>query len=328
MTRGSRNGLIAFIVLLVAAIGITIAVKSGRGHGSGNAGLQSTTIQLSWKAEPLFGGIYVAQAKGYFKEAGYEVTLVHGSGDDPAVQLIGAGTGPLIGTAGGASTLIGRSKGIPIKSVLMIYPRTPTVMVSLPRSPISKPQDMLGKRIGLIPGGGTTNEYRALCEANGIDRAKVTEVTVDWSATPLLNGDVDALIFFEDTVPVQLAVQGKNPVLMRFRDFGVDLYALNIIANDSIIQKDPEGVKKLTQAIARGYEVVRSHPDEASDVFLKAYPERDPAFVRASMKVVATMLGGKIGEQSREGWESSIETLSKLGLLSRRPTVDEVMAKP
>src|SRR5262245_48691024 len=100
MTGGSKVGLAAFIVVLAVTIGAVLVLNSGRGPGLGSEtdGLRQTTIQLSWKAEPLFGGIYVARAKGYFKEAGFDVTLVHGSGDDAAVQLIGAGTGPLIGT--------------------------------------------------------------------------------------------------------------------------------------------------------------------------------------------------------------------------------------
>jgi len=316
---------IVLVTLVLLAIGAVLVLRP---HGPVST-LKRTSIQIDWKAEPLYAGIWVAKAKGYFSEAGFEVDILQGNGAALATQVIGVGNGPVIGTANGAQTAIARSKGIPVKSVAVLYPHTATVMVSLPRAPIATPKDMVGKRVGLIPGTVTTNEYRALLEANAIERSTVSEVQVDWNVTPLLTGDVDGLIFYEDNVPVQLQLTGNNPVVMRFRDYGVDVYSLNIIVNETAYGRDEVNLDKLVKAILKGYEDLRRDPDEAAAIFLKEFPERDAAYVRASMKVVAGLLGeSQIGTQTKDGWEKTLRTLNHLGMLEKDVASADVWVTP
>jgi ABC-type nitrate/sulfonate/bicarbonate transport system substrate-binding protein len=322
-------------VVLLASIAIAVAgfiwSRGGTDGGSGAAAptlgtpLKRISFQIDWKAEPLYAGLWIARSKGYFAKAGFDVDILQGNGASLATQVIGVGSGPVIGTANGAETVIARSKGIPVKSAAVLYPRTATVMVSLPRAPIATPQDLVGRKIGLIPGTVTTNEYRALVEANNIDRGKVTEITVDWNVTPLLSGAVDGLIFYEDNVPVQLRLEGKNPTQMRFREFGVDLYSLNIIVNEAAYAREKADLDKIIDAVVMAYEDIRRDPEAAAAIFIKEFPERDPAYVQASMKVVAQLLGdGPVGQQTDRGWDATSRTLENLGMLDRRVSPSDV----
>ncbi len=307
-------------VLLSITLGIAL-----HGAAFAQAPTRKLQFQIDWRAEPFYAGVYVAKEKGWFKDDGLEVEILQGNGAGNAAQLIGVGIGPVIGTSAGSETVIARSKGVPVKSVAVLVPQTPYVLVSLPRAPISQPKDLIGKRVGLIPGTVTTDEFYALLKANDLSRDQIQEVSVDWSVAPLLSGQVDALIYSEDNVPLQLSLDGYNPTVLRFRDYGINMYSLNIIANDGAIASNPANLAIVTRDVVRGYEFVRSNPDEAADIFLKLFPERNATYVRASIKVVGALLGkGQVGLQTDEGWRRTIDTLASLSALKAPVATEDV----
>jgi len=52
------------------------------------AGPFKITVQLDWVAEPEHGGFYQALAKGYFKEAGLDVTVLQGGPNGFVLQKV------------------------------------------------------------------------------------------------------------------------------------------------------------------------------------------------------------------------------------------------
>ena len=76
-----------------------------------------------------------------------------------------------IGTSSGAATAIGRARGLPVKSLSVLYRNTPSVIFSRADAPIRTPTDLYGKRIGLVPGSVTVDEYRGLLAVRHMERA-------------------------------------------------------------------------------------------------------------------------------------------------------------
>lgn len=273
-------------------------------------------FQIDWKAEPFYAGVYAAKELGYFAEEGLNVEILQGNGAANAATQIGASSEPWVGTSSATETVLGISKGLPVASSAVIIPKTPFVLVSLPRSPIQKPSDLVGKRIGLIPGTVSTSEFYALLAVNKIARDKIKPISVDWSVTPLLSGDVDGLIYSADNVPLQLRLDGHNPSLMWFRDYGVNMYGMNIIVNTSINDKKKKLTLAATRAVVKGYEYLRANPEKTAAVFLKAFPERDKTYVTESVKIVRAFLADTpVGQQNATGWHGVISFLTEQGLL-------------
>src|SRR5690606_40062348 len=46
----------------------------------------------------------------------------------------------------------------------------------------------------------------------------------------------------------------------------LDFYTPTLITNESMIQKDPETIKKFLRAVKKGYEYAIDHPEEAADI--------------------------------------------------------------
>ncbi len=249
--------------------------------------LKHVKLLIDWKAEPTYAGFYLARELGFYKRRGVDVEIAEGSGATVSAQVIGAGDQYLIGSCSGEATAIARSRGIPIRSVAVLYPNVPTVIYSRQDTPIQKPTDLIGKRIGLIDGSISVDEYKGLLAANHIDRA-----------------------------------------VLRFADFGLKAYSLNLIANDRALATEDTTIRAVVDGTVEGYEFLRQNPSEAAKIFGHLFPERNPEYVRDSTQVVSKLLGdSKIGAQTQEGWEATISTLKLLGLLDKTVTVSEVTAK-
>jgi ABC-type nitrate/sulfonate/bicarbonate transport system substrate-binding protein len=288
---------------------------------------QRVDLLLDWKALPTYSGFYLARELGLFARRGLEVAIEEGRGATITTQIVGEGEAYWIGASSGTATAIGRARGLPVKSLSMLYRDTPSVIFSRADLPIRKPTDLYDRRIGLVPRSVTVDEYRGLLAAQHMDRTRVTEVAVDWTARPLYDGQVDALIDYEEMLPAELMTEGKAIEILRLADWGVKLYSLNLIVRDQAWQQ-PERrdvALRLVDAALEAYGFVQQSPADAAALFSRMFPSFDHGYVARATTIVVRELGGPpLGQQTRDGWQATIDHLGGLGLLSRPVTVDEV----
>lgn len=289
--------------------------------------LENVDLLLDWKAAPTYAGFYIAREIGAFRSRGVDVRLVEGHGATAAAELVGKGNNYWIASSSGAATAIGRAKGQAVRSLAVYYRRTPTVIYARAEDHIDSPRDLYGKKIGLVPGSVTIEEYRALLLANRIDRGRITEVEVDWSSRSLFDRKVDALIDYEEIAPAEAIARGQKISIMRLADFGVRLYSLNLIVNDEAWAAPGRRAvaRKIAEALQEGFGLVRDKPREAAAIFKRLFPDVSPRYIDQSMITVGRELGTlQIGLQTRVGWEDTLKILATLGLLSRPVGYEEV----
>jgi ABC-type nitrate/sulfonate/bicarbonate transport system substrate-binding protein len=289
--------------------------------------VDNVDLLLDWKAAPTYAGFYIAREIGAFRKRGVEVRLVEGHGATAAAELIGKGNDYWIGSSSGAATAIGRAKGQAVRSLAVYYRRTPTVIFARAEDHIDAPRDLVGKKIGLVPGSVTIDEYRALLLANRIDRTRISEVEVEWSGKSLLDRKVDALVDYEEITPAQMIADGQKISIMRLADFGVRLYSLNLIVNDDAWAAPGRKAvaRKIAEALQEGFGLVRDRPREAATIFKRLFPDVAPRYADQSMITVGRQLGTlQIGLQTRVGWEDTLKILTTLGLLARPVGPEEV----
>ena len=307
--------------LLATAAAAPLAPRRGQAQA-----LQHVDLLIDWKPAPTYAGFYIARETGAFARRGLDVRIVEGRGATVAAEMVGTSKEYWIASSSAAATAIGRSNGLPVRSLAVYYRRTPTVLYSRAEDRIDAPRDLIGKRIGLVPGSVTIDEYRALLAANRIDRTKIREVAVDWDAKPLLDGKVDALIDYEEIAPAELISQGRKIAVLRLADYGVRTYSLNLIVNE-MAWMEPERqavARRIAAAVQEGYQLVRDKPADAAALFGKAVPGFAPRYLEVSLPIVARQLAPPIGNQTRLGWEDTLNTLSSLGLLARAVSAEEV----
>ena len=288
---------------------------------------QKLDLLIDWKPAPTYAGFYVARETGAFTKRGLDVSIVEGHGASVAAQMIAAGKEYWIGSSSASATAIGRSRDFPIRSLAVYYRRIPTVLYSRAEDPIDTPRGLVGKRVGLVAGSTTVDEYYALLAANGVDRSRVREVDVPWDSKPLFDRQVDALLDYEEIGPAELQAQGRHIAVMRLADFGVRLYSLNLAVNEAAWTSQPQRqatARLVAEAVQEGYQFVRDKPGDAAAIFGRLFPDLAPRYVELSMHIVARRLAPPIGSQTRSGWQDTLGVLSSQHLLARAVSAEEV----
>src|SRR5690242_15914950 len=84
---------------------------------------ESVTIQLKWVSQAQFAGYFVAKEKGFYKEAGLDVTIKPGGPDVAPPQVIAGGGADVI-VDWMPSALASREKGVPLVNIAQTFKKS------------------------------------------------------------------------------------------------------------------------------------------------------------------------------------------------------------
>jgi ABC-type nitrate/sulfonate/bicarbonate transport system substrate-binding protein len=249
-TRRPRFALGAAVV--ASALLLAGCASGGSGSSSsGSANYGSASVALSWVKDSEFGGEYIADAKGYYKKAGFSsINFVAGPG---ATETLVASGKALIGlsdavTAGAA---IQKTKA-PIKIIGTTYQKNPFTITSLAdKADITTPKDLIGKKIGIQ--AGNVSLFQALLAVNDIDASKVTIVPVQYDPSVLTNGEVDGYLAFLTDEDVALEQKGFKIANLPFADNGLEFVADSIEVSDDSIKNHRAALEAFLYATIKGW---------------------------------------------------------------------------
>jgi NitT/TauT family transport system substrate-binding protein len=207
---------------------------------------------------------HLGKSKGFYASEGIDVTIGEGKGSGPTAQLIGSG-GDMFGISDMMSAATAADKGAPIAGVATFMRTTPMGVVTLASSGITTVQGLKGKRIGGSPTGVTTFLLPALLQANGMTLADVEQVSVQSGAASqaLVEGKIDgSLEVAGSQAPVVEIVLGKKVNVINFADHGVNGLFIGLIVNKSLLNSNPDLVRRFVRASLRSWQYATEHIDE------------------------------------------------------------------
>src|ERR1700686_136436 len=142
-------------------VGLALGMTLGLSLATAQAA-DTVTIQLKWVAQAQFAGYFVAKEKGFYKDAGLEVTINPGGPDVAPPQVI-AGGGADVVVDWMPSALAPGEKGVPLVNISQTFKKSGLMLTCRADTGIKKPADFKGKTIGVSYGG---NEYPFLSWAS------------------------------------------------------------------------------------------------------------------------------------------------------------------
>ena len=288
---------------------------------------------LDWIPYGKHAMFYVSKDKGFWKDAGLDVTVTRGFGSGDTVKRVAAGTEDF-GFAAVASMITGKSRGADLKMVGMVHDRALDSVATLKGNKITKPADLVGKTIGSPKGNAVRVVFPAFADINKFDRDKVTfiNMTVPAMAPSLLAGRVDAiLIFYTERPTVDAAAKkvGKEALYLQYADFGMNTYGNGIIVSEKMIKENPELVKRFVEATYKGIAWSVENPKEAVDIFIKHNPAISPELARKhfdiAVKHLLTPTAKKegIGHMTRERMVFTNDLITEhMNLPKKTPVAD------
>ena len=275
-------------------------------------------LQLSWLHSVQFGGSYIASERGFWKEAGLDVSLLPGGPNAPVEPPVVSGTA-LVGISAADYTAAAVEEGAPFKILAVAMQKNPFVIASLPANPVKAPGDLEGKRIGMAIANRPV--LQALCTLNDVDFDAIEIVPTQYSAQPLLAGEVDCLLCWETDLPVAMTIQGVENVTMLMADHGYAVHSQTYIATEESIADRRQELVSLLRGEVRGWEAYREDPKAAAALTLDMFPDAglDLPTQELQAERQVPLMFSDLTDVSGFGWwtdemvAANIETLALLG---------------
>jgi NitT/TauT family transport system substrate-binding protein len=226
-------------------------------------------FQLDWRFEGPSALFLLPTAKGYFKDAGLDVTVDSGNGSGGAVTRVASGTYDM-GFADLAALMEfhANNPDAPNKpvAVMMVYNNTPASVMALKKSGIKTAADLAGKKLGAPVFDAGRRAFPIFAKANGIENVTWTAMDPPLRETMLVRGDVDAITGFTFTSLLNIEARGvpaADVTVLAYPDNGVKLYGNAIIASPKLIKENPEAIKAFLAAFTKGAKDVVADPAQA-----------------------------------------------------------------
>lgn len=248
------------------------------------------SVALDWTPNTNHVGLYVAQAKGWFKDAGLKVEILPYT-DTSSGTLVASGVAEF-GVLGAIGFLTQRAAGADLTAVIaVVQHETGQLVFNGEREDIQRPADLDGMTYA---GFGSAWEQALISSIIRNDGGKgvFDTVTLGTSAyEALANGTVDFTLEVSTWEGVNSDLLGRSQRAFRYADHGVpDQHTTFLGANGSWLSANPDTVHTFVQAAQRGYAFAAENPEAAADILIEetAGMLSNPALVRASMQALVT----------------------------------------
>jgi ABC-type nitrate/sulfonate/bicarbonate transport system substrate-binding protein len=281
----------------------------------------SATLVLDWFPNTNHAGVYLAQANGWYKDAGIDLRIESPSDVNAATKLTANGTAEL-GIGYQASVTLGRAQDIPVVSVAGLVQHNLGAFAAKAESGITRPSQFVGKRYGSSGVAQTQAQLRTVMKCDGVDPSQTEEVTVGQGITQALLADrVDYMSLLWTWEGIQLEMNGTALNYIHNQDWCLpDTYNLVFISGERTIRDKPEVLQRFLTATQRGYEAAVTDQAAANAALLAAAPDLDADLVRASMDRLAPYFideNGRWGYQKEERWVNYANWLSENQLVEK-----------
>jgi NitT/TauT family transport system substrate-binding protein len=284
--------------MLGAASAVTGACSGHRPGPNDTRPLERVTYLTGLGAFGREAFAWVAAAKGCFRDAGLEVTIVPGAAGDENLKKIAAGTAQF-GVIDYSGALIRAGKGAfdPFRLVAGLNNQTLIAIMSLVGRGIMIPADLRGKTVAQAEGAVVRTLFPGYARLAGLDPATVHWVEVAATNLPALlaSGRVDAIGQFVVGKPA-VAAAAKRPVdevvTLPYSTYMTDPYGNALVTTKQLIDTRPDLVRRFTDALMRGLVYTVANPEESGRILHTAVPATNPDTAAAEVRLLAAYVGG------------------------------------
>ena len=305
------------LVALTAATTLTRPVRA--------APLTAATLRMDWALSGYQLPFYWAKQNGYYEAEGIDLEIKDGAGSAKATQLVSSKE-DTFGLADAMVTVNSITKGMRLKSILMVVQEGGSAIVSWEGKPMKSPQDMVGHSIAAAADQKPLIDLLLAVNKVPADQVSVRVVSMQARNTVFYQHQVDGIVSVVIGSPMDMIVaakEGKGAAvyLMPFSDFGIRSMATGAIAHDDTIAGKPELVRGFTRASLRAMAELNNEQtaDRATDIAMEL--SKAPSNRRESVKLqwLATLprlqtqysRDKPLGWTAVEDWNACIDLLVK-----------------
>jgi NitT/TauT family transport system substrate-binding protein len=253
------------------------------------------------------------------------VQLSEGNGAQNVLKALASnnekfGYGPAVAAAQAVT------QGLPVKVVALYQTSAPMGVIAYPDTPLKTPKDLEGKRLAISVGETFGDMIRPFTRVNNVDVSKIQLVQMDSSARTMqfLTRKIDVMsVYLSNELPQIEKRAGVKFNIINVAEHGLKVLGSSMYVSNAFADQNPETVKKLLRATAKGYRDAMADPKEAAKIMAKhmTVPEQPDVLER---QVEATMVSTNAPQGKPIGWQADADWQANLDLLKETGSVTEV----
>ena len=307
------------LVLVMSALALT-GCGGGGEKKSGDAKKGDKILVTEAFHSLLYLPLYVANDKGFFKEAGIEVSSIRSAGSGPAALSAVLSGEAAFSVHGPEHVAFAKEKGGEARALSAVANGAPVWVLAKEGIDIKSVADFKGKSVitGLAPSTHNTL-FRKLMKDNSIELGKdvtVTEVQNNSELGPVLAGKADISVVYE---PV--ASEGINQKLHIVHDFTKDYpeFAFSTVNTSlKMIKEKPELVKSFVGAMDKALDFIHKNPAEAKAIAKKEFPNMDPKVVESAVqRMIDSNVYLPSGKVTEKAYKNAIDIQKFIGHIKK-----------
>lgn len=275
-------------------------------------------FQLDWHPNAQFAGLLLAQQRGWYREAGLEVTILPIGQEPNAVHRVAAGTNWL-GCAESSLLVSAKALGAPIRAIGTMLQAGPLALISLKSNGITNLRDLIGKKVGIRNDGLAA--FDVVLKHDGWRRDQFTIVEKDQTLQQLLDGSCDAIQGYLIDEAIELETKGIPIRAIPYYEHGYHSYSQVYFTSETMLRDHCRELRKFLEVSRRGWQAALLAPEEAAAVVVHIFaPDLDVVYQRrslVSLARLATIESGfeGMGQMSPKTWTRILETIHDSGII-------------
>jgi NitT/TauT family transport system substrate-binding protein len=254
--------------LAFAAVVMSVAAFAAEARAQ-----SAVTFSLDFRALGRHAAWYVALEKGYYKQAGLDVTIIPSQGTAQAIQSVESKAAQFAFSDVAGLVAARANSGATAKMVAVIYQKAPYAVFSLRSGAnVSKPEQLENLEIATGAGSFTQKVIEAYMRSRGLKAETVKWTNIDPAARVglLAAKKIPAIETFAMSMPgVVKAVGGADAQIFMLANNGLQLYSNGILVREDYLKAEPDKVKGFVKASLQGWKDAIANPKEAADIAMK-----------------------------------------------------------
>jgi len=258
--------------LLLAVTGLVLASSAEA------APLTHIVFVTDWKAQAEHGGFYEALALGLYKKRGLDVVIREGGPSVNVPQLLAGGAADF-GIGSNSFVALNLVKaGVPVRAVMAVFQKDPTILMTHPRGDVRKLADLRGKPI-MISDTSITAMWPWLKAKYGFEDSQIRKYTFNLAPFLVDNNAVQEGYLTSEPYTVETQAHFKPQVFL-LADNGYAIYSNLVLAPQKWIDKKPAAVQAFYDATRDGWrEYLNGDARPANALIKRDNPEMTEALI-------------------------------------------------
>jgi len=276
--------------------------------------LEKISLQLDWLHQFQFAGYYIAKEKGFYNDVNLDVDIKEFNSNTKLVDdILNSKTDYAIGKS---SLIMDALENKEILLLSAIYKSSPIVLISLNKSGIKKPIDLINKKIMLTKDAKSSPSIISMLTSQGVSIENSNILPHSFKINDLINNKTDAMACYLSNEPYLLKQKGIDFTIHNPSDYGFDFYGGLLFTSKKELHNNSLRVKKFQSASLKAWKYAFDNINETAEIIYEKYNTQNKTleaiiFEGETLKKLANLKEGKVGEID----QNKIEEIKRLYFL-------------